>query len=241
MVVLGTRHRDDDKSKNARAAIDKTRLLLADEAFTRTLQQEEAQEIAIRLIEADGALQRYRAAGGASGPMGAMGHTTTGNPVAVVVVLIAAAAGLVLVGHGKQQQAGRDLDRVLEKLGELLEKVAKRTPPAATLPANLGPAVTLLKAVGVTLTGAVLMAKLNDIKEAVRTTTEAVDNLLKVPRGPTNCADAISRFRTATQNLTDMLNNPGQGAQFRIIPALEAWKAAVDAVLICLGEPTFFS
>jgi hypothetical protein len=132
----------------------------------------------------------------------------------------------------------------VEKLKVALEKAAESATVAGAalrLPGNPISAVRTLTQTNINVMAAT-GSRLKDFVEAVDTATASVETLIGEKGPNSGCDDLIAAFRKAVKELAAILaaNAKQKQGAVKIIRAYTAYKAAVNAVLKCLGNVPMF-
>ena len=89
--------------------------------------------------------------------------------------------------------------------------------------------------------GTLMVASIAAIADAVREVSTAIEDLLNNnPQLRMRCSEEVIRFREARDALLDALSRPAEVGGLQIVRLRDAFQAAVNALLACLGLPPMF-
>jgi hypothetical protein len=125
-------------------------------------------------------------------------------------------------------------------LGYLVTRPTPRTAPPTPRPSpapaprlpDLSSAVRILLGV----TAATILAMAASVAGAVQQVTDALEEFVRSnPRVGMRCSSELIAFREASRRALEVLANPQQFGDIAVVRAVEAFKAAVNALAACLG------
>jgi Domain of unknown function (DUF4157) len=125
-------------------------------------------------------------------------------------------------------------------LGYLVTRPTPRTAPPIPRPAprpaprlpDLSSAVRVLQQV----TAATILAMASGVAGAVQQVTDALEEFVRSnPRMGMRCSEELIVFREASRRALEVLADPRQFGDIAVVRAVEAFKAAANALAACLG------